>query len=408
MRDFKEFLTGELVVQFKSAEELAQFLKLCESKGLTWGGGIKATSYVPDWETEGMRCSPVDSHIWIGALSSYEEQGYYTIIPARVFMSRDFQEFKDGKVAVSVKGDTKDEFLKLCERSGLLWSSGDLPTALPVDSDFCFIRHTPKGLQRGGKSYYTDMLNVAIADYTEFSYEQDLTVPEVVKDEVVPPIYGYYRVEIVRKGRKVVCREYLNGSVINKGTARCHPDDEFDFKFGSDLAYDRMRGREVKHEVKHEKVRVVRQDVYEVGDVVMMAEPNPFYHSVANSFMGKEQVISSVFDDGFYRIEGITYGWHGYKDIAGKVVPDIDDPVLTIDPIKTSKPKFVKKYLYEVGDVVRIKKKWKSGKQDPYGEMDEYLGTNLTISEVHPYGYSAKEDKGRWAWFHKDIKGVVV
>ena len=39
MRDFKEFLDGSVVVTFSSEEELKEFLKLCESRNVTWRYG---------------------------------------------------------------------------------------------------------------------------------------------------------------------------------------------------------------------------------------------------------------------------------------------------------------------------------------------------------------------------------
>lgn len=47
------------------------------------------------------------------------------------------------------------------------------------------------------------------------------------------------RIIIYRDGDKVVAKDYLTNEI---GVSRCHPDDEFDFKVGAKIAFDRLIG----------------------------------------------------------------------------------------------------------------------------------------------------------------------
>jgi hypothetical protein len=63
------------------------------------------------------------------------------------------------------------------------------------------------------------------------------------------------KIEIIIKGRKTIAKKFVNGKVVNKGTARCHPNDEFNFEVGSRIAIERLLGLnfEVKKEEKENK-----------------------------------------------------------------------------------------------------------------------------------------------------------
>lgn len=69
---------------------------------------------------------------------------------------------------------------------------------------------------------------------------------------------------------------------------------------------------------------------------------------------------------------------------------------------------------YKIGDRVRIVNNWNkdveySTRENEDGDMDEYLGTVMTIvdAKVNSRGikaYCMKEDNGRWFWFEHMIK----
>lgn len=50
------------------------------------------------------------------------------------------------------------------------------------------------------------------------------------------------KIVITRKGKKTIAKYYINGKVMEKGLARCCPEDTFDFATGAKIAFDRMFG----------------------------------------------------------------------------------------------------------------------------------------------------------------------
>ena len=170
MRDFKEFLDGDVVVTFSSEEELKEFLKLCESKNITWHDGDPALAHTPNFKSDGIRFDRYDRCMWKGSLDFYKTKGSRKFIPASKFL-----------------------------------------------------------------------------------------VPEE-------------RVEVFRSKNTVVCLKRVNGKVVAKGVARYNPHDAdeglpFNYDYGAELAFERMLG---KKSVKTPKKTIVKQDVYAVGDIVLI------------------------------------------------------------------------------------------------------------------------------------------
>ncbi len=86
MRDFKEFLNGDVVVTFSSEEEVKEFLKLCESKNITWGySDPAATAYTPDFKSDGIRFDRYDRCMWRGSLRNYRDRGIYEFVSSTEF-----------------------------------------------------------------------------------------------------------------------------------------------------------------------------------------------------------------------------------------------------------------------------------------------------------------------------------
>lgn len=62
---------------------------------------------------------------------------------------------------------------------------------------------------------------------------------------------------------------------------------------------------------------------------------------------------------------------------------------------------------YNIGDQVRIVDKHIGNRFNPDGEMDEYLGTVMTIHSKNSISYRMEEDLGTWCWFPEMITGIV-
>lgn len=49
-------------------------------------------------------------------------------------------------------------------------------------------------------------------------------------------------IRIVKKGRRITSAYYVNGKCIRHANSKCSKEDNFDFEFGSKLAFKRMWG----------------------------------------------------------------------------------------------------------------------------------------------------------------------
>lgn len=165
-------------------------------------------------------------------------------------------------------------------------------------------------------------------------------------------------IEIFQSKRTVVCLKKQDNKVVAVGKARCNPEDEFDFDYGSKLAFERMemditrrnivnageclaRGlkegikgavdalKELSDEMNGIKtlkngMRIKKQDVYEVGDRVLLKK------KIIDMFLENGVSVESIveikrFCDDECCINGITCN-SGYprgvsnSGIKGKVI----------------------------------------------------------------------------------------
>ena len=84
--------------------------------------------------------------------------------------------------------------------------------------------------RKGYVGTVTDVLNngkIKVNQYTVLEECFDLSEEKIV---------------ITRKGKKTIAKYYINGKVMEKGLARCCPEDTFDFATGAKIAFDRMFG----------------------------------------------------------------------------------------------------------------------------------------------------------------------
>lgn len=83
------------------------------------------------------------------------------------------------------------------------------------------------------------------------------------------------KIVVLRNGNAVTATKYMNGKMVNSATAKCHPDDKFDFNVGAKIAVGRLIGEnnntdkkvldktlgEAKEEVK-QKVDKLKGEIY--------------------------------------------------------------------------------------------------------------------------------------------------
>lgn len=83
---------------------------------------------------------------------------------------------------------------------------------------------------KGYNGIVTDVLNngkIKVNQYTVLEECFDLFEEKII---------------ITREGKKTIAKYYVNGEVMEKGLARCCPEDTFDFATGAKIAFDRMLG----------------------------------------------------------------------------------------------------------------------------------------------------------------------
>lgn len=80
----------------------------------------------------------------------------------------------------------------------------------------------------------------------------------------------YNKIVITTDGKETLARLYDGNNVIESATAKCSPDDEFDFNIGARIAFDRLIGEEKTEQKK--KWRVVNRKP-RGGDYVRIVNP---------------------------------------------------------------------------------------------------------------------------------------
>jgi hypothetical protein len=102
------------------------------------------------------------------------------------------------------------------------------------------------------------------------------------------------KIVITADEKETLARLFEGGKVVKSATAKCSPEDEFDFATGARLAFDRLLGEE-KHTIKWKVVyRHARVGDYirlkginfsfnREGDILKVAEAHSVYVSVKSS-----------------------------------------------------------------------------------------------------------------------------
>lgn len=156
------------------------------------------------------------------------------------------------KFGVDVTNDTeRDKLLSLFDNyTNIKWVSEDKPKEwLPKDEYPYYIY-----LNRNKEISFGDKIDEFIeVDYKDlFSSRQEI--------------------HITRKDNKVHAILKENDKVIKHTIAKCHPEDEFDFKVGSKLAYDRLFEKNNKNESSKNVEATKPKHEFKVGDKVRIRQ----------------------------------------------------------------------------------------------------------------------------------------
>lgn len=143
--------------------------------------------------------------------------------------------------------------------------------------------HDGNGNTRSGKTYS--------GKHCWYFDEEEL---EIIKDETIV---------IYRNGNKVVA---LDKSTGEKAEAKCNPADEFDFRTGARLAFNRLMGENVKSD---NSVREVKRKA-KVGEYIKIVDAQPWMIPYKNGDIFK--VISTDKSGVVIEKDGtpVTAAWH--------------------------------------------------------------------------------------------------
>ena len=171
-------------------------------------------------------------------------------------------------------------------RAGLEGIGEIVETESWSEEKYYLVKMLGKNAGRGHKGNGLSLKNYETDDYWFVHEEQVLSVVE--SEEI----------NIIRDGNTVHAVMKNGGQVVCRAKAVCSPDDEFDFRIGSSIAYSRLiaQMRENTKPDEPELVEIVENPgsfhLFEAGDVCKVIERNVPYVHVEKIQSGESQVVS--------------------------------------------------------------------------------------------------------------------
>lgn len=155
---------------------------------------------------------------------------------------------------VKIYNVTRDNYkrvLEMLERQGVTWRSGDKPTERQTFSDVYVVGMFEENtLTWGGGN----------------GFEPRMSAEEFLRK------YGADKIVITRKGRKVTATDQDG----NRASARCCPEDDFDFYEGAKLALERLE----------DKTRKIKE-----GDMVIITNPLKAFTTLLTTYFATDDEL---------------------------------------------------------------------------------------------------------------------
>lgn len=158
--------------------------------------------------------------------------------------------FIEKKIAVRTgTGEKQKKFLEMCEKEGLMWRLGDVPTDWIPDKYgaktciICRLNSTDKKryLYYGREEYYKKE-GIDVVSVDEF-----LRKSEKRND---------YEIKICVNGNMTTAEMIVDGDTVKTATAKRNPADKFNFKTGAELAFTRLFAKKVEEKDDNRPLRV--------------------------------------------------------------------------------------------------------------------------------------------------------
>lgn len=149
--------------------------------------------------------------------------------------------------------------LKMCEKHDVNWATGGKATSYNPNV-YPYLLHISK-----------DWINNTVIFYLN-AKDKDRMNPKYRNINIKEFITSKQEIHITRKGSETHAILKEDGKVIKHTVAKCHPDDKYDFKVGSKLAYDRLFEKDNKDE-KTKNVKATKpKHEFKVGDIVRIRQ----------------------------------------------------------------------------------------------------------------------------------------
>lgn len=194
-----------------------------------------------------------------------------------------------------------------------------------------------------GERYKSGMIldNAAVIEITEINGDF-VSYKDVVRETSGRKIFeigsifsdnlekvGSETIVIYRKDNKVIA---LDKSTGEKAEANCNPADEFDFRTGAKLAFNRLMGEDVKPD---NGVREVKRKA-KVGEYIKIVNAHPYLIPYKNGDIFK--VISTGEPGVVIEKDGtpVTSAWHREYVVLENYKPEKKDEICVGDTVKVT------------------------------------------------------------------------
>lgn len=180
------------------------------------------------------------------------------------------------------------------------------------------------------------------------------------------------KIVVLRNDKAVTATKYINGKMVNSATAKCHPDDKFDFNVGAKIAVDRLirennnTDRKALDKTLGEAKEEVKQKIDKLKGKIYFDLANNFWNNFTSDF------------------------WDGFK--KGKIQVRV-----------TSK---------NIGNFLQVAKnegiEWRNGKTfNPFCYPSPYFGNFNVVYLVYEYKYDSTNNGLKYDIFSKKDMMVV-
>lgn len=149
--------------------------------------------------------------------------------------------------------------LKMCEKHDVNWATGGKATSYNPNV-YPYLLHISK-----------DWINNTVIFYLN-AKDKDRMNPKYRNINIKEFITSKQEIHITRKGSETHAILKEDGKVIKHTVAKCHPEDEFDFKVGSKLAYDRLFEKDNEDEKSENTETNKPKHEFKVGDKVRIRQ----------------------------------------------------------------------------------------------------------------------------------------